>query len=184
MLGGALENQSKSGSPRGAISWPTSGPSAVSSLPTPAALITSTRPLPCLALPCRESRAESRGPSVLASPVSALSDCARSRDPALSPRSRINGAATRRRIAPETRRRSVPNWIVPPTLRSQLLRLREISDSARDRLFGLLPFFSPSSVFCAMVVERSTSGDGSRYLRICMKERFIKAMIALCDVEH
>lgn len=60
MLGGALENQSKSGSPRGAISWPTSGPSAVSSLPTPAALITSTRPLPCLALPCRESRAEGR----------------------------------------------------------------------------------------------------------------------------
>jgi len=47
--GGALENQSKSGSPRGAISWPTGGPSAVSSLPTPAALITSTQALmPCL----------------------------------------------------------------------------------------------------------------------------------------
>lgn len=66
MLGGALENQSKSGSPRGAISWPTGGPSAVLSLPTPAALITSTRPesarLACL---------------------SVIKTCARNRDPAL-----------------------------------------------------------------------------------------------------
>lgn len=70
--GGALENQSKSGSPRGAISWPTGGPSAVLSLPTPAALITSTRALvPCLPQRYQGLRAQSR--------------------PALTPRPRISG---------------------------------------------------------------------------------------------
>lgn len=59
--GGALENQSKSSSPRGAISWPTGGPSVVLSLPMPAALITSTRALvPCLPQRYQGLRAQSQ----------------------------------------------------------------------------------------------------------------------------
>lgn len=85
-LGGALENQSKSGSPRGAISWPTGGPSAVLSLPTPAVLITSTRPesarLPLPSLACLSQSALIKPPACArscATPLS-LSRC----DPALT----------------------------------------------------------------------------------------------------